>query len=55
MSVSRSAFKILRGKPTGNIYLRRSRHRLEDNIGMDLKEIDVSVRNWVDSHQDWDY
>ena len=28
----RSAFKILTGKPTGNIPLGRPRRRLEDNI-----------------------
>ena len=29
--------------------------RWEDNIKMDLKEIGVSVRRWVDSAQDRDY
>ena len=28
------------------------RRRWEDNIRMDLKEIDVNTRNWVDSAQD---
>ena len=35
--VSRIAFKILTGTPTGNIPLRRPRLRWEDNIKMDLK------------------
>ena len=43
----RSAFKILTGTPTGKRPLGRSRHRWEDNITMDLKEIGVNTRNWV--------
>ena len=27
----------------------------EDNIKMDIKEIGVSVRSWIDSAQDRDY
>ena len=50
-----NAFKILTGKPTGNKPLGRSRRRLEDNIRMDLKEVGINLRNWVDSAQDWDY
>ena len=42
------------GKPTGNKLLGRLRHRLEDNIRMDLKEIGINTRNWVDSAQDKD-
>ena len=29
--------------------------RWEDNIRMDLKEIGIDTRNWVDSAQDRDY
>ena len=32
-----------------------SRHRQEDNIGMDLKEIGVNISNWIDSTQDRNY
>ena len=35
--------------------LRTPRRRWEDNIRMDLKEIDINRRNWVDSAQDRDY
>jgi hypothetical protein len=35
--------------------LGRPRHRREDNIGMDHKEIVINTRNWVDSAQDRDY
>ena len=54
MEESRSAFKILTGKLTGKRPLGMSRHRLEDNIRMDLKSIGISTRNSVDSAQDRD-
>ena len=41
MEESRSAFKILTGKPTGKGPLGRPRRRWEDNIRMDLKEIGI--------------
>ena len=55
MEEGRSAFKILTGKPTRKRPLGRPKRRWEDNIGMDLKEIGVNVRNWVNSAQDRDY
>ena len=51
----RSAFKILTGTPTEKRSLGRSRHRWEDNIRMDIKEIGINTRNWVDSAHDRDY
>ena len=54
MEVGKSAFKILIGKPTGKRPLGRPRGRCEDNIRMDLKEIGVNTRNWIDSTQDKD-
>ena len=36
------------GKPTGKRYLERPRHRWEDNIRKDLKEIGVNTRNWIE-------
>ena len=51
MEEGRSAFKILAGKrPLG-----MPRHKWEDSIRMDLKEIGVSARNWNDLAQDRDY
>ena len=41
---SRSAFRILAGKPLG-----RPRRRGEDNIRMDLEEIGINAGNWVES------
>ena len=49
---SRSAFRILRGKPTGRRPLGRHRRRWEENIRMDFTEISINTRNWVDSAQD---
>ena len=48
------AFKILTGKPTGKRPLGRSRHRWENNIKMNLKEIDFNAGDWVDSAHDRD-
>ena len=42
-------------KPAGKRSLGRARHRWENNIRMNLKEIDISTWNWVYSVQDRDY
>ena len=42
--------EILTSKPTGKRPLGR-----EDSIRMDLKEVGISTKNWVDSTQDRDY
>ena len=55
MEEGRSAFKILTSKPTGKRPLGRLRRRWEDNIRIDLEEISINARNWVDSAQDRDY
>ena len=55
MEDCRSAIKISTGTPTGKRPLGRPWHRWEDNIKMNLKEIGISTRNWVDSAQDRDY
>ena len=47
-----SAFKIVTGKPTGKRPLGRPRRRWEGNIRMDLREIGINARNWVDSARD---
>ena len=49
---SRSDFKIVTGTPAEKRSLGRPRRRWEDNIRMDLKEIGINTRNWVDSAQD---
>ena len=55
MEEGRTAFKILTGKRTGKRPIGRPKRRWEDNIKMDLKEIRINTRNWVDSAQDIDY
>ena len=40
---------ILMFRPSG-----RPRQRWEDNIRMDLKEMGINTRNWVDSAQNMD-
>ena len=50
MEESRSAFKILTGKPTGKRPLGRPRRRWED-----LEEIGINAGNWIDSAQDRNY
>ena len=53
MEEGRSAFKILRGKPTGKIP--RHRRRWEDDTRMDFEDIGINARNWVDSAQERDF
>ena len=48
-------FQIVIGTPTGKRPLGRLRRRWEDNIRMDLKEMGINMRYWVDSAQDRDY
>jgi hypothetical protein len=43
------------GTPAGKRPLGRPRHRWEDSIRMDVKEIGIITRSWVDSAQDMDY
>jgi hypothetical protein len=45
---------ILTGTLAGKRPLGRPRRRWEDNIKMDLREIDVNMRNWFDLAQDRD-
>jgi hypothetical protein len=39
MGEKRNAYRVLVGKPEGSRPLERARHRLVDNIRMDLREI----------------
>ena len=48
-------FRILTSKPTGKRPLGRPRRRWEDNNRIDIKEMGVNIRNWVDSALDRDY
>ena len=55
MEESRGVFKMLTGKRKGKRPLGMPRVIWDDNIKMDLKEIGVNTRNWVDFAQDRDY
>ena len=55
MEEGKSVFKILTGTYTGKRPSRRPRCRWKDNIRMDLKEMVINSRNWVDSAQNRDY
>ena len=47
--------RSLTGEPTRKRPLERPTRRWEDNIRMDLKEIGINARIWVDFAQDRDY
>jgi hypothetical protein len=53
MGVRRGVYRALVGKPEGRRPLRRPRHRWEDNIKMDLREVGGGV-DWTDLAQDRD-
>ena len=55
MEEGSSAFKILSGKPTGKMSLGWPMGRWEDNIRMDVKEMGINTKNWVDLTEDRDY
>ena len=55
MEEDRTACKILTGTPTRKRPSGSPRRRWEDNIRMDLKEIGINTRNFVDSAQDRNY
>ena len=55
MEEGRSAFKILSDKPIGKRTLGMPSRRWKDNIRMDLKEIGVSTKNWINLAQHRDY
>ena len=55
MEEGRSVLTILTGTPTGKRPLGKPRDGWKGNIRMDLKEIGINTRNWVDSAQNRDY
>ena len=51
MEQSRNAYKVLVGKPQGKRPSGRPRHRWEDNIKMDLREMGCDPEDWIDLAQ----
>jgi hypothetical protein len=47
MGEGRGVYRILVGRPEGKRPLGRPRHRWEDNIKMDLREIEINEANWI--------
>ena len=54
MGEGRGVYRVLVGKPGGNIPLGRSRRRWEDNIKMDLREVGCGGVDWIELAQDRD-
>ena len=50
----RGVHRVLVGKSEGKRPLGRPRHRWEDNIKMDLQEVGVGRRDWMELAQDRD-
>jgi hypothetical protein len=48
----RGIYRVLVGKPESKKPLGRPRHRWEDNIKMDLREIGIDGANWIQLAQD---
>jgi hypothetical protein len=48
----RDVYRVLGGRPEGKRSLGRPRHRWEDNIKMDLREIGINGANWIRLAQD---
>jgi hypothetical protein len=48
----RGVYRVLIGRPEGKTSLGRPRHRWEDNIKLDLREIGIDGANWIRLAQD---
>jgi len=47
MGERRGIYRVLVGKPEGEIPLRRPRRRWEDNFKMDLQEVGCGAVDWI--------
>jgi hypothetical protein len=52
MGEGRGVYRVLIGRPKGKSLLERPRHRWEDNIKLDLREIGIDRVNWIQLAQD---
>jgi hypothetical protein len=55
MGEGRNVYRVLVGKPEGNRPLERPRHRWEDGIRMDLREVGWGGGGWIHLDQDRDH
>jgi hypothetical protein len=54
MVEGRGVYRVLVGKPEGRRPFGRPRHRWEDNIKLDLREVGWGGMDWIDLAQDVD-
>ena len=54
MGEKRGAYRVLVEEPEGEESLGKPRHRLEDNIKIDLQELGRGSMDWIDVAQDMD-
>jgi hypothetical protein len=52
MREGRGVYRVLIGRPEVKRLLGRPRHRWEDNIKLDLREIGINGVNWIQLAQD---
>ena len=52
MGEGRGVHRVLVGKPEGKRPLGRPKHRWEDNIKMDLREVEGGCGDWMELDQD---
>jgi hypothetical protein len=52
MGEGRSIYRVLVGRPEGKRPLGRPKHRWEDNIKMELREIGIDGASWIQLTQD---
>jgi hypothetical protein len=52
MGEGRGVYRVLVGRPKGKRPMERCRHRWEDNITLDLREIGINWANWIQVAQD---
>ena len=52
MEQSRNTYRVLGGKSEGKRHLGRPRHRWQDNIKMDLREVGCDPGDWINLAED---
>jgi len=52
MAEGRGVYRVLVGRPEGKRSLGRPRHRWEDNVNIDVRDIGIDGTNWIRLAQD---